>query len=92
MLCSLTCLDVIKYILPDVSMVAMADVTIYGMECNFCEEDFETLDHLVRHLVNEHDELWDYEKTYENALKRIKIDENLLKELGQFRNFSISEG
>ena len=47
---------------------------------------------LVRHLVNDHDELWDYEKTYENALKRIKIDKNLLEELGQFRNFSISEG
>ena len=43
-------------------MVAMADVTIYSMECNFCEDDYETMDYLVRHLVNDHDELWDYEK------------------------------
>ena len=66
-------------------MVAMAEVTIYGMKCEFCEYEFETIDHLVRHLVNDHDDLWDYEKNYENALKRIKIDENLLEELGQYR-------
>ena len=35
---------------------------------------------LVRHLVNDHDEPWDYEKTYENAFRRIG-------ELGQFINF-----
>ena len=57
----------------------MADVTIYGMECNFCEDEFESIDQLVRHLVNDHDDLWDYKKTYENALKRIKIDEKLGK-------------
>ena len=28
-------------------MVAMADVTIYSMECNFCEDDYETIDYLV---------------------------------------------
>jgi len=39
---------------------------------------------LVRHLVDDHDELWDYEKTYQNALRR-------MEELGQFRSFSISE-
>ena len=48
-------------------VAAMADVTIYGKECKFCNYEFETLDNLVRHLVNEHDELWDYEKTYEEA-------------------------
>ena len=35
----------------------MADVTIYGKYCEFCDDEFETLDILVRHLVNEHDEL-----------------------------------
>ena len=40
----------------------MADVTIYSMEGNFCEDDYEIMDYLVRHLVNDHDELWDYEK------------------------------
>ena len=37
--------DVIEYSLLDISMVEMVDVTIYGMECNFCEDDCETIDY-----------------------------------------------
>ena len=70
----------------------MANVTIYGMECEFCEYKYDTMDELVRHLVNNHDALWDYEKPYEESLKQIKIDENFLEELRDFRNVSISEG
>ena len=33
---------------------------------------------LVGHLVNDHDELWGYEKTYENALRQIVELENLI--------------
>ena len=59
----------------------MADVTIYGRKCEFCGECFETIDILVRHLVNEHDELWQYEKPVEESLKQIKIDKKVLKDL-----------
>ena len=86
------CKDPIKYCKPNVLMVAMAEVTIYGMECEFCANEFDTMDELVKHLVNEHDELWDYQKTYPEALKRIKIDGELLEELRICRNFSIHEG
>jgi len=66
-------------------MVAdMANVTIYGSECpfsEFCEEEFNTLDDLVRHLVNEHDELWDYNRIYEESLRTIKLDKEVMDEL-----------
>ena len=55
-------------------VAAMANVTIYGSECpfvEFCDEDFNTLDDLLRHVVNEHDETWDYDKMYEEVLDRI---------------------
>jgi hypothetical protein len=68
-------------------MVAMAnclsqsaDVTIYGMVCDisdYCELEFETIDELVLHLVNDHDEMWLSEQT----LRNIKIDGNLLEEV-----------
>ena len=35
----------------------------------------------MRHLVNNHDELWDYEKPAEESLKRIKLDKKVLKVL-----------
>ena len=42
--------------------------------CVFCDFESETLDTLVRHLVNEHDELWDPEKHYGDALREaVKI-------------------
>ena len=59
----------------------MADVTIYGKECEFCGEAFETIDSLVRHLANDHDETWDYEKPAEESLKCLKLDKKLLKVL-----------
>ena len=59
----------------------MADVTIYGSVCEFCGESFETIDSLVRHVVNSHDEVWDYEKPAEESLKSIKLDKKLLKNL-----------
>ena len=59
----------------------MADVTIYGKECEFCGKVFETIDNLVRHLVENHDELWDYEKPAEESLKSIKLDKKVLKGL-----------
>ena len=59
----------------------MADVTIYGNECEFCGKLFETIDNLVRHLVENHDELWDYEKPAKESLKSIKLDKKVLKEL-----------
>ena len=59
----------------------MADVTIYGNECEFCGKVFETIDNLVRHLVENHDELWDYEKPAEESLKSIKLDKKVLKGL-----------
>ena len=59
----------------------MAEVTIYGNVCEFCGEVFENIDSLVRHLVNNHDELWDYEKPAEESLKRIKLDKKVLKDL-----------
>ena len=56
-----------------------ADVTIYGMNCLFCEMDFDFIQHLVMHMVNDHDEMWIQEKNYV-SLKDIKIDSNLLEE------------
>ena len=72
------------YSKPNVSMVAAvarnmshtANVTIYGMVCDvsdYCEIEFETIDDLVIHLVNDHNEMWTAE-----GLKDIKIDGNLL--------------
>ena len=43
------------------SLSQSADVTIYGMVCDisdYCELEFETIDELVLHLVNDHDEMW----------------------------------
>ena len=57
----------------------MADVTIYGYECEYCGESHNTVDNLVRHLVNKHDQLWDYEKRAEESLKCIKLDKKLLR-------------
>ena len=59
----------------------MADVTIYGSECEFCGEGHKTVDNLVRHLVNEHDQLWNYEKPVEESLKCIKLDKKLLRDI-----------
>ena len=58
----------------------MADVTIYGSECDYCGESFETIDSLVRHQVNEHDELWDYKKAAAESIKQVKIDRKVLKD------------
>ena len=69
----------------------MADVTIYGNVCEYCREGFETIDSLVRHQVNEHDELWNYEKVAEESLKRIKLDKKVLKDLIRSKN-TIKEG
>ena len=57
------------------SLSQSADVTIYGMVCDisdYCELEFETIDELVLHLVNDHDEMWLSEQT----LRNIKIDGN----------------
>ena len=59
----------------------MADVTIYGYECEYCGETYETVDNLVRHLINHHDQMWDYEKPAEESLRCIKLDKKLLKNL-----------
>ena len=59
----------------------MADVTIYGKECEFCGEVCETIDSLVKHMVNDHDQLWDYGKQAEESLRRIKLDKKILKDL-----------
>ena len=72
-------------------VAAMADVTIYGMKCEFCNYEYETLDNLVRHLCNEHDELWDYEKTYKEALKRIKVDLSILREISESQTIHFVE-
>ena len=64
------------YSKPNCFMVAdlvkqdMAVVTIYGKECEFCGVVFETIDSLVRHLVDNHDELLDYEKPREESLNK----------------------
>ena len=77
-----------RYCIPNCFMVAdlvmkqdMADVTIYGKNCEICGEVCETIDSLVRHMVNEHDQLWNYEKQAEESLRRIKLDKRILKDL-----------
>ena len=74
------------YTKPNISMVASAenmsqaaDVTIYGKVCTiseYCEEVFSSIDDLLVHLVNHHDEMWE-----EDYLKNILINENLLEDL-----------
>ena len=57
-----------------------ADVTIYGMKCEIsdvCKLEFEWLDELVVHLVNDHEELW----SSEGCLKDININGELLEEI-----------
>ena len=42
-------------------IMSQANVTIYGMVCSisdYCEMEFESIDDLVIHLVNDHDEMW----------------------------------
>ena len=59
-------------------MSQSANVTIYGMVCNvseYCELEFETIDELVLHLVNDHDEMW----SKEGKLKRYLNRWNLLE-------------
>jgi hypothetical protein len=63
-----------------------ADVTIYGMVCEvseFCELEFESIEELVVHLVNDHNEMW----SAEGSLKDIKIDGDLLEEVRTCRMF-----
>ena len=60
-----------------------SDVTIYGMNCMFCDFEFDFNHHLVMRMVNDHDEIWDYGKNsgnYSAALKDIKISGNLLED------------
>ena len=67
-----------------------ADVTIYGMVCEvseFCELEFESIEELVVHLVNDHNEMW----SAEGSLKDIKIDGDLLEEVRTCRML-IEEG
>ena len=66
-----------------------ANVTIYGMVCtisDYCEMEFETIDDLVIHLVNVHDEMWSAK-----GLKDIHIDGNLLEEVKNCE-MNITEG
>ena len=59
----------------------MADVTIYGDVCEYCGDQFETLDDQVRHTINEHDEAWKFDEAVEEALKAIKIDRSVIDNL-----------
>ena len=71
------------------NMSHTANVTIYGMVCDvsdYCEIEFETIDDLVIHLVNDHNEMWTAE-----GLKDIKIDGNLLEEVKKCE-MNIKEG
>ena len=76
------------YSKPNVSMVAAvarnmshsANVTIYGMVCSvsdYCDVEYETIDELVVHLVNDHEEMWS-EGCF---LKDLQIDGHLLEEV-----------
>ena len=69
------------FMVADLEKQDMADVTIYGKECEFCGDSFDTIDSLVKHMVNHHDELWDYRKPAEESLKCIKLDKKILKHL-----------
>merc|ERR1712129_374725 len=82
--CDVVQLRSIKYTKPNFTMVASADVTIYGTKCTqwpyrckiseHCRYVYETLDDLVMHMVNYHDEMWKNDE----QLNDIKIDGDLL--------------